>query len=51
MLTYNERAETVEGLDDVGGEMDQDVPLYGEDGGVGLQEEEGEKITGNEEQY
>ena len=51
MLTYNEWVETVEGLDDVGSEVDQDVPLYGEDGGIGLQEEEGEKIAGDEKRY
>ena len=50
-FTYSEWGETVEWLDDEGGEVDQDVPLYGEDDGVRLQEEEGEKITGNEEQY
>ena len=51
LLTYSEWVETVAGLNDEGGEVDQDVPLDGQDDGVGLQEEEGEKITGNEEQY
>ena len=51
MLTYNERVETVAGLNDEGSEVERDVPLYGQDDGVRLQEEEGEKIAGNEEQY
>ena len=34
----------------MGSEVDQDVPLYGEDDGVRLQEEEGEKITGDQKQ-
>ena len=51
LLTYNEWVETVAGLNYEGGEIDQNVPLYRQDDGVGLQQEEGEKITGNEEQY
>ena len=47
-LTYNEWVEAVAWLDDEGGEVDQNVPLDGEDDGVGLKEEEGEKITGEE---
>ena len=51
LSTYNEWVETVAGLNDEGGEIDQNVPLYRQDDGVGLQEEEGEKIACYEEEY
>ena len=35
----------------MGGEVDQDISLDGEDGAVGLEEEEGEKITGDEKYH